>query len=154
MSMRGVKPKPARLRLLEGNPGRRPIRPEVTPPAGETTCPEHLDAVAQAEWQRLAPGMAERGVLTPWDRAALAAYCASWSLWIDAAAKVAALGAVVKAPKTGVPMQNPYLSIANGAQDRMAKLAGELGLTPVSRTRLAVEPAKPKDKLSRFIGGA
>ena len=74
--MRGRKPKPTRLKLIEGNPGRRPIRgDEPQPPASQPTCPAHLSPTAKAEWKRLAQSLNAIGLLTQVDRAALAAYC-------------------------------------------------------------------------------
>ena len=56
--MRGRKPKPTRLKLIEGNPGRRPIRGhEPQPPASQPTCPAHLSPTAKAEWKRLAQSL-------------------------------------------------------------------------------------------------
>ena len=45
-------------------------------------------------------------------------------------------GAIVAAPRTGVPMQNPHLSIATKAADTVSRVAAELGLTPSSRQRV------------------
>ena len=51
---RGRPPKPTALKLLHGNPGKRPISDrEPKPPKGETTCPKHLDATAKTEWKRI-----------------------------------------------------------------------------------------------------
>ncbi len=41
---RGRKPKPTRLKLLQGNPGKRPIeRDALEPPVEIPPCPEHLN---------------------------------------------------------------------------------------------------------------
>ena len=52
---RGRKPKPTHLKLIEGNPGKRPIR---TGPERPTTAmpepPDHLNADARTEWDRRA----------------------------------------------------------------------------------------------------
>ena len=50
---RGRKPKPTHLKLIEGNPGKRPIR--TGPERPVTTMPEppdHLNADARTEWDR------------------------------------------------------------------------------------------------------
>ena len=76
--MRGRKPKPTTLRILEGNPGKRSLidgPPQA--PAKIPECPCFLDDEARAEWLRMAPVLLEMGLLTPADRAALAAYCIS-----------------------------------------------------------------------------
>ena len=72
--MRGRKPKPTRLKLLEGNPGKRRINgQEPQPPWTLPSCPAHLSPSAKAEWKRLAKTLNAVGLLTQVDRAALAA---------------------------------------------------------------------------------
>ena len=63
--MRGRKPKPTALKLLEGNPGKRRINgSEPKPPASRPTCPAHLSPSAKAEWKRLAEALNRIGLLT------------------------------------------------------------------------------------------
>lgn len=47
--MRGRKPKPAALKLVGGNPGKRPVRREPRPPGGQPTCRTHLSPTAKVE---------------------------------------------------------------------------------------------------------
>jgi phage terminase small subunit len=46
---------------------------------------------------------------------------------------------VIKAP-SGYPIASPYLSIANTAMAQMTRLLVEFGMTPSSRSRVAVSP--------------
>ena len=49
-------------------------------------------------------------------------------------------------------MQNPLIGVINTAADQMRKFGTELGLSPSSRTRLAVESAhEPKDPFEAFM---
>src|SRR5262249_42754142 len=78
--MRGRKPKPTRLKEMLGNPGKRALSTgEPVPEAAIPSCPRFLDKEARKEWRRAAPELYALGVLTNLDRAALAAYCESWS---------------------------------------------------------------------------
>jgi len=53
--MRGRRPKPTRLKMLTGNPGKRPLNPnEPRPEATIPDAPAELSAGARAEWDRLA----------------------------------------------------------------------------------------------------
>lgn len=64
------------LRVLRGNPGKRPINdrePALEPAEG--TIPASLAGRAREEWQRLAPDPIAAGVLTIGDRAVFEAYC-------------------------------------------------------------------------------
>ena len=137
--MRGRKPKPTALRILEGNPGKRPLNdrePQAPPEVPE--CPEFLDEEARAEWSRTARVLGEMGILTLADRAALAAYCVAYSRWVAAERQVQRLGTIVKSPHKKFPMKSPYLTVADQALETMRKFMVEFGLTPSSRSRIRV----------------
>lgn len=74
---RGPLPKPAALKALEGNPGKRAlnlsegVNPLVTVPSA----PKHLGIEARKEWKRITPLLEELGLISGLDRAALALYC-------------------------------------------------------------------------------
>jgi P27 family predicted phage terminase small subunit len=142
--VRGRKPKPARLKLIDGNPGKRPIGREPQPPASQPTCPAHLSPTAKAEWKRLAQMLNGIGVVTQADRAVLAAYCQAYGRWVEAERKLKETPPLLKTP-AGYVQQSPWLSIANKQVELMMRCMAELGLTPTSRSRLAVEmPGRPK----------
>lgn len=56
-----------------------------------------------------------------------------------AEAHVAEHGSIVAAPRTGLPVENPHLSVANTAGRMVAKLAADLGL--MKSRRPAAKPA-------------
>jgi P27 family predicted phage terminase small subunit len=139
--MRGRKPKPTDQKILEGNPGGRPLnRDEPKPPAPteafDVPPPELVtDKVAATEWARLAPMLRVARQVTEADRTALVALCLEWSRYLAAIKRVELSGMVVEAP-SGYPIQNPYLAIATRALSGCHKLWTELGLTPSSRSRV------------------
>ena len=54
MGRRGPPPKPTHIRLLEGNPSKRPInRREPQPEKGAPPCPRWLTAEARVAWKRI-----------------------------------------------------------------------------------------------------
>lgn len=74
--MSGPPRKPTRLRILEGNPSKRPLpnnEPQPDPTMPE--CPDWLMADAKEEWHRVAPELHRIGLLTIVDQTALAGYC-------------------------------------------------------------------------------
>jgi len=150
--MRGRKPKPTALKLLDGNPGKRPLNErEPLMLQGLPEPPEWLDAEARAEWDRIVPELAEMGLLSRADRPALTAYCTAWSRWVEAEAMVKKLGTIVKSPEKGFPMKSPYLSIADQSLETMRKLMVEFGLTPSSRSRIKVPGNDAADEFDRFL---
>ena len=74
---RGPLPKPAALRLLEGNAGKRPLNLSegINPRIEVPSVPKHLGQEARKEWKRITPLLAELGLVSGLDRAALALYC-------------------------------------------------------------------------------
>ena len=140
----GRKPRPSALRKR----GRDPTEP--VPPDALPRCPPHLDHVARKEWRRLAKPLYDMGVLTVADRAAFAAYCQSYSRWAEAERKLAETPMLIKAP-SGYPQQSPWLSIANRQMELMCRYMTEMGLTPASRTRIAVPPDAAPDSAIQII---
>jgi P27 family predicted phage terminase small subunit len=135
--MRGRPPKPTRLKVLTGNPGKRPLNgAEPQPEVATPECPEELSPVARREWDRLVGELAALRILTNLDRAALAAYCGAYSMWAEATQNIQKFGTMVKSP-TGYPVQSPYVSIANRQAEIMMRIASEFGFTPASRSRIS-----------------
>jgi P27 family predicted phage terminase small subunit len=135
--MRGRRPKPTRMKILTGNPGKRRLNEnEPKPEPSVPDCPPELGPVARQEWDRLVAQLAPLRILTQLDRAALASYCAAYSLWAEAIEATQKYGAMVKSP-SGYPVQSPYVSIANRQTEIMMRIASEFGFTPASRSRIS-----------------
>lgn len=140
----GRPPKPTNLKLVQGNPGRRPIeKGETTPDVAIPDCPDHLTPEGKAEWDRITPLLLRYRLVTEIDTAALALYCQAYGRWKEAERKIAEMrekggdGLLVKAP-SGYPIQNPYLAIANRAMEDCHKYLQQFGLSPSARTRVTV----------------
>jgi P27 family predicted phage terminase small subunit len=145
MGRRGPRPEPTALKLLKGNPGKRPLNErEPKPPPGAPETPAHLDEEARREWDRVVGTLEQLGLVTMLERAVLTGYCQSWSRWVDAETKLREYGAVLKSPTKGFPLLSPYLLIANKAMEQMRQFLSELGMSPASRTRIGTpEPIAP-----------
>lgn len=126
--MRGRKPKPVALKILEGAQPCRINRNEPVVPAGSTEPPSWLDGKALDHWRELAPILREAGLLTSADRPALAQLCEAYRRW----------------------REDPDDS---KAQDLYRRLLVEFGLTPSSRSRIKTTAEKPKDALEEFLAG-
>ena len=74
---RGPLPKPAALRLLEGNAGKRALNlaEGINPVIEIPSAPKHLGDEAKKEWKRIAPLLKDLGLISGLDRTALALYC-------------------------------------------------------------------------------
>lgn len=154
--------KPTALRLLEGNPSKKPLpkrEPKITTALG-TTPPPHLSAEARVEWRRASKILGNVGLLSAADRAAFAAYCQAYGRWVQAENALARMaerdqashGILIKTSNGNV-VQSPLVGAANRAMDLMLKAAAEFGMTPAARTRVEgsdalTPPATPKPQAS------
>lgn len=159
---RGRKPKPAHLRLIEGNPRQKPIPNEPKPTAGELPAPpEFLSKDAKEEWHRVSLELYRLGLLTQVDIGPLAAYCQSYGRWMQAERAIAKMaekdqltGGLMIKTTNGNAIQNPLVGTAHKAASDMVRYASEFGLTPAARARLSVGPVNaPKSKFDGLLGG-
>lgn len=160
--MKGRKPKPAQLERLDGNPTKRPIKTELAMPLDMPDPPQPLDDYALEEWNRLAPGLNAIGVLSKMDMGIMAAYCDSYSKWrlatellrdiLHGGPDGKLLSLVQIDNKTGIMLKNPLTDRAEKAKADMVRYAAELGMTPVARARIAIEPQKKQSKFDGLIG--
>jgi P27 family predicted phage terminase small subunit len=136
------------VRRLRGNPGKRALRPppepsilpECPPP------PDWLHNYAKQEWWRVAVELHVVGLLTSVDVACLSAYCSSYAMWRQASEQLTREN-LLSETRDGRPCRNPLIKIIADAAADMVRYAGEFGLTPVARTRIAAgvraeEPSK------------
>ena len=117
--MASTRPEPTALKLLKGNPGKRPLNQrEPKPKEGFPSPPRWLNGAARTEWFRVKDAMEETGAITKADRAMLLAYCLYYAKFEERA-------------KLGETLSPPDML-------RMQSLAAEFGLTPSGRSRIVV----------------
>lgn len=138
MAQRGRKPKPTALKILEGNPGRRPLNiNEPKPEKKALKCPVWLEPEAKKEWRRMSKTLEAIGVLTEVDNAAFEGYCQAYARWKEAEEFLTKHGTIFKTP-SGYIQQVPQVSIAQTYLKIMKDFCSEFGLTPAARSRIAV----------------
>ena len=138
MAKPGPKPKPTKLKLLRGNPGKRPLNtnePEFA--QGDARPPDFLDEKAIEEWNRLAASMVQLGLLSNGDRMTFAAYCQSVSDYQQACEHIRKYGTITKNGKQIIP--SPFVSMRNKALQNVRFMAQEFGLTASARSRISIE---------------
>jgi P27 family predicted phage terminase small subunit len=93
---------------------------------------------AKAVWKRTAEQLRTMGLLFEADQDVLAAYVAAVVNFQKATKIVDTEGVVVEGRRDGM-VTNPAVRVQRDAAQQIRMLAGELGLTPASRTRLKAE---------------
>jgi len=152
--MKGPPPHPTALKVLRGNPGKRPINSHEPhhDPLDVTMPAELTDPLAQAEWTRIAAMLADRGQVTTVDRAVLAGYCLKYAQWQGLEREAASHPYIVRSPN-GYPIPNPALCMANKAFGLLLRAAAELGITPSSRSRvIAHKPTSATTPTPKWAG--
>src|SRR5262245_23522191 len=152
--MKGRKPKSDYLKLVTGNPGRRPLKAGLTvdAPAVLPDPPPFLCHLGREEWNRVVPLLVPLGLFSPLDVAVLASYCASYVVWRQATAALNAMaetdakfhGLVIETRHKNL-IPNPLLTIRNRAAADVVKFGAEFGLSPTSRARLSPSSAPAGD---------
>ena len=141
MGRRGPPPKPTRLKLLEGNPGKRALnRREPQPRQITPRCPPWLSNKAKAVWRRMVPELRAMGVLTAVDGEALAAFCQTYMRWRQAEEFLDKHGTTypLRDDKGNVRclQQFPQVAISRNMLLALKAFYGEFGMTPASRSRI------------------
>lgn len=145
MGTRGPAPKPAHLRILEGNPSKRALptgSPPLLPPlAVVPQAPATLSAAEREAWNLYAAELVQRRVLTGLDLHVLEVFCASLATWREAVALLRERGEVLV--DAGRLTRNPAGRVAAEAWKTIREAGSLLGLDPTSRARLeAHSPAE------------
>lgn len=151
--MRGRKPKPPHLRLIDGRThhgSKEEMAPQVLVDGELGAPPPWFKPDHRLMWDHLNRS-APRGMLTELDRQLIIDYCMTSVAYNDCAQQVAELGVVVKAPKKGTPMVSPFWYEMRAAGDRLGKIGDRIGLSPVARGRVRAPGGKNTPK-SRFKG--
>lgn len=161
MALRGKKPTPSHLKIITGNPGKRPLpvnepKPELAVP----TVPKELCDDGKLEWGRVSVQLHRCGLLSEIDRAALVAYCASFGLWVRTTRKLREMedadpeyrGLMIFSAK-GNLISNPLIGIANKAAADVVRYAEQFGMTPSARTRVHgnEDPNRDQDPAAKYF---
>src|ERR1700686_1526746 len=118
MGVRGTPPTPTKIRILNGNPSRRPLpvnEPQFT--SGVPERPSGMSAGARKQWNELVGEMANAGILRRVDGGALAMLCED--------------EAMIHMLRTGLAAQ--AREITKKAKDKKQQITGN-ALTVLSRT--------------------
>jgi P27 family predicted phage terminase small subunit len=169
--MAGRRPKPTHLKLVTGNPGKRPPpKNEPQPDLAIPNVPHWLSDAGKVEWGRIVHELDKLGLMTNLDAMALAAYCQAVADWQDAEEHIRKFGKVIKSPirtttrtvkgvttteqSGGYPIQSPMVALRNRALDQMHRFLTEFGMTPAARTRVSADHAKKPsadDKAGKYF---
>lgn len=124
---------PTALKIIRGNPGKRPINGrEPKPPVAALICPEHLSPIAAIEWARIVPILVDLGVATTADRSVLIAYCELYAEMVE---------------RSTARKEQRTAAIA-----QLRACMVELGLTPAARAKMTVQAKHGDETEAKYFG--
>ena len=162
MGQRGTKPKPSVLKERAGTLRKCRTRDEPKPEVASPPFPSWAQKSAYPFWKEIAPWLEENGLLTRLDQTALALLCEALAEYcecreiVEAAATQEEGGTkyICRTDKGNI-IQHPAVGVMNKAWGKVVKLLTQFGMTPSSRSGLAiVKPPDKPDLLSQLIAGA
>lgn len=133
---RGRKPIPAHLRIVGGNPGKRPLPKKKRHVPTGLRAPSDLTDTQKKLWKKINRD-APYQLLKAIDVFALKRYVVALSIY-DKAKHAIENSTLVIAYPSGYPGVNPWLGILNKQSDILLRLESEFGFTPSSRTKVGV----------------
>jgi len=112
--------------------------------------PVELEPDARAVWDRLAPDLISKRVLTAWDVDGFGAYCRSVALFNRAATEVESEGASTERPYKGL-VPSPAFRAMVAAEKMMTSIGSRFGLSPTDRARIQIDSSGPKTGAERYL---
>ena len=134
MTGKGPPKKPTILKVIAGNPGKKPLpKNEPKPEALDSLAvPAELKGtVARAAWKRVAPKLRRMQVLSEADVDALMLYCRECQVYSDAEKTIRREGITMETAQ-GLK-KHPAVTVLHEAATHMRNLMASFGMTPSSR---------------------
>ena len=140
-------PKPTALKVLEGNPGKRPLpENEPKPELALIPCPNYLrnDEIAFEEWNRMVPELYKLGLLTKIDHVSLELYVSQYSIYRKSIETMNS--------KSATDNEKRRAGQASRESAKVIKsIAVEFGMTPSSRGRINLPKDTSDDRMEEIL---
>ncbi|MGW5519261.1 phage terminase small subunit P27 family [Nocardia africana] len=134
--------KPTHLKILEGERPDRINNSEPVPDEAEIVCPSELSERARKVWDRLAPDLIAKKVLTAWDVPMFAVFCNAVATYWENNELMA--GEYTARGAAGGVIKSPHWQIMRDAAGIMTSVGSRFGLTPSDRSSLKLDAEDPK----------
>lgn len=142
MGRRGPKPRPNHLKVLAGAEERYLNRSEPVPAGPAVPAPARISDRGRVVWERLAPDLIDKKMLTTWDVDAFTVFCEAVATYHHnrelMGEEYTARGAA------GGVIKSPHWQIMRDCADTIAKFGARFGMTPGDRANLRTEGGDDK----------
>lgn len=142
---KGRPPHPLGIRLLRGNPGKRPIREDLPRPRAQAPRrPAHLTGYARRWWEQTVPALVQLGIVSAIDRTALELAASTYQEWRELTDAIADAGGPVYSSRTlageVVYRSRPEVVMRARAGRELVALLQDFGCTPAGRMKIGSRP--------------
>lgn len=144
----GRKPKPNVLKVINNNPGGRPLPEELEIEGELGGAPDWFSEEELLAWNNILEA-APPGLLTSVDHNLLVIYCQACAEHKEASLMLKSEGYVVES-LTGAKKKNEWVVVKNRAAEIMLKTGSEMGFTPASRSKVSASGGSKKG--NKFSG--
>lgn len=163
--MKGRKPLPTNLKIIQGNRSRRPLpknEPKFETPKERIDPREYLgkyanamDDIAVDVWNIVTPDLHSAGILTKGDYMTAIGMCNALRDYIECRQLITKHGSFFKDEKDGMPNVQRYARRANAAWSEAMSMMAMFGMTPSDRTRIksTIDNKEKDDNPFVFKGG-
>jgi len=154
----GRRPKPTALKILTGNPSKRPLnKHEPIAENFNSPCPSYLTKKGIEAWHKLTPILKDMNVLTNADSLALERLCDCYADILAARELIKRDGRTYQTTDANgntLIKNNPAVNQARTSEAQLKSYLVEFGLTPAARTKLHSMNGddEKEDTLSEFFG--
>ena len=159
MGKRGPRKQPTLLKVLRGNPGKRPLnKNEPLPAADNIHPPKHLKGLPLEKWHEITPTLIAIGVMTNLDVDPIARWCTMYEQALKCSKSVAEgrdqfpvygeNGKIINLKSTpdAINIHKYYAA--------MLRIEQEYGMTASSRSAIVVKkPKRPEEEIDPRIFG-
>jgi P27 family predicted phage terminase small subunit len=143
--------KPIDLKLLEGNPSKRPIKKQPKLAIKNLKCPIWLSKEAKKEWKRMFTLLEKLNLISDIDMTIFAMYCQNYARWKQAEEELNSEKLKILGQRG--PIINPLIKISATYQTRMKISIEKLGLSPSDRINLdiAMNDDNENDGIAKYL---
>ena len=156
MSQPGTKPEPGALKLIKGNPGKRPVKTSPQPTPVAPMIPPWLPAEAKRRWKEIGPELERLGLLTAVDGLAFSMMLNHYAIAVEAAREIKRIRRelrkegkkqhpLITIDERGLSRKHPLHQILRDHSEAFKSYMPEFGLTPSSRSRLSIPEPEGAD---------
>lgn len=151
--MRGRKPKPTGLRVIEGNREHRTIHAELEPKpaAAKPPCPKILTGQARKHWRYLLQQLEAMNILGQSDQGTIMSAAISFGQAYDLQEQIETISEKEEKTPADIKSQMSMLRALRQTLRDLVTFEAHLGLNPTARTRIKLEKPQPQSRRERLL---